>query len=125
MLSVLITVQIQQEHSSEMLQKHSAILSKLVLPVEVVQTLYTEGVISKETFDEVERSEGVLTDSLLRTLSSTVFEDPNKLRVFGSILLRSEDTVRKSGNFITCVHCNIFQFLSHIAISRILFFSQV
>ena len=60
----------------------------------VTQTLYTEGVISKETFDEMERSGGQLTACPLRALSDTVSEDPNMLRVFGSVLLQSEDTVR-------------------------------
>ena len=56
--------------------------------------LYTEGVISKEIFDEVESSGGLLTDVPLRALSDTVSEDPNKLRVFGTVLLQSKDTVR-------------------------------
>ena len=60
----------------------------------VIQTLYTEGVISKETFDEMERSGGQLTAGPLRALSDTVSEDPNMLRVFGSVLLHSEDTVQ-------------------------------
>lgn len=55
--------------------------------------LYTEGVISKETFDDVESLKGSLTDGPLRALSSTVFEEPNKLRDFASVLLQSEDTV--------------------------------
>ena len=50
--------------------------------MEVTQMLYTEGVISKETFDEVESSRGSLTDGPLRALSSTVYEDPNKLKRF-------------------------------------------
>ena len=59
----------------------------------VIQTLYTEGVVSKETFDEMKRSGGQLTAGPLRALSDTVSEDPNMLRVFGSVLLQSEDTV--------------------------------
>ena len=73
------------------LYKHSANLTQMVLPVE---TLYTEGVISKETFNEIKSSGGLLTDVPLRALSDTVSEDPNKLRVFGAVLLQSEDTVR-------------------------------
>ena len=67
--------------------------------MKVVQTLYTEEVISKETFDEVQRSRGSITDGPLRALCCTVSEDPNNLRVLASILLQSEDTVH-TGNVI-------------------------
>ena len=76
-----------------MLQKHSDRISSLVLPMEIVQMLYTERVISKETLDEVNRLGGVLGDGPLRALCTTVYEDPNKLKVFSSILLKSEQTV--------------------------------
>ena len=76
-----------------MLQKHSDSLSSLTLPVEIIQTLYTERVISKETLDEVNRLGGVLGDGPLRALCTTVSEEPSKLRVLTSILLRSEPTV--------------------------------
>ena len=59
----------------------------------VIRTLYTERVISKETFDEMKRSGGQLTTGPLKVLSDTVSEDPNMFRVFGSVLLQSEDTV--------------------------------
>ena len=52
--------------------------------------LYTEGVISDETFDEVQRS----NISPLRALSGTVSDNPNQLRTFSTILLQSEDTVQ-------------------------------
>ena len=42
-----------QELTDQILQKYSESLSKLVLPSEIVQTLYTEGIFSNETFDEV------------------------------------------------------------------------
>ena len=80
--------------TDQILQKHSESLSKLVLPMEVVQTLYTEGVISKETYDEIEQSGGLLTDDPLRALSSTVSKEPSQLKVFASVLLQSEETVR-------------------------------
>ena len=83
----------QKEVVIQILQHHSEILSKLTLPVEIVQTLYTEEVISKKIFDVVESSRGSLADGPLRALSSTVSDDPNKLRVFGSVLLQSRDTV--------------------------------
>ena len=52
--------------------------------------LYTEGVISDKIFDEVQRS----NVSPLRALSGTVSDNPNQLRTFSTILLRSEDTVQ-------------------------------
>ena len=42
--------------TDQIFKKHSESLSKLVLPLEVVRKLYTEGVISKETNDETEQS---------------------------------------------------------------------
>ena len=76
-----------------MLQKHSDRISPLTLPVEIVQMLYTERVISKETLDEVNRLGGVLGDASLRALCTTVSEDPSKLKLFASVLLKSEQTV--------------------------------
>ena len=90
----------QQEQSSKVLQKYSARLSKLVLPIEVTQMLCTEGVISKETFDEILSSEGLLTDNPLKALSGTVSQDPNMLRVFGTVLLQSKDTVRVGNDIL-------------------------
>ena len=60
--------------------------------MKIVQTLYTEGVISKETFDEIVKSGGFLADGPLRALSDTVSEDPNQLRTFATVLLQSEET---------------------------------
>ena len=87
---------VQKELPSQILQKHS---EHLILPMEVVQTLYTEGVISKETLDNVQRSGGSLTDDPLRALCCTVSKDPKNLKVLASILLQSEDTVH-AGNVI-------------------------
>ena len=56
--------------------------------------LYNEGVISKETFDEIHRSGGLLTDGPLKALSSTVSEDPNQLIIITAILQKSKKTVR-------------------------------
>ena len=76
-----------------MLQKHSDTISSLTLPVNIVQMLYTEGVISKETLDEANRLGGVLGDGPLRALCTTMYKEPNKLKVLASILLKSEQTV--------------------------------
>ena len=92
-LSIITVAQKQKDHSNKILQKYSTRLSKFVLPMEVTQMLYTEGVISKETFDEIQSSGGSLSDNPLRVLSDTVSEDPNQLRRFGDVLLQSEVTV--------------------------------
>ena len=78
----------------QMLQKHTDRLSSLTLPVEIVQMLHTERVISKETLDEVNRLGSVLGEGPLKTLCATVYEDPNKLKKFTSILLKSEEVVQ-------------------------------
>ena len=77
----------------QMLQRLTDRLSPLILSTEIVQMLYTEGVISKETLDEMNSLEGVLGDGPLRKLCATVYEDPNKLRILANILLKSEQTV--------------------------------
>ena len=84
---------VQKEVVTSILQKHAKCLSLLILPAKIVRILYTEGVISKDTFDELERSGSVLTDNSLRALSGIVSEDSNKLRVFASVLLQSEETI--------------------------------
>ena len=78
----------------QVLRKHFHKHSPVSLPTDVSLTLHTEGVISKETFNEVEKSGGFLADSSLRALSNAVSEDPDRLRVFTNVLLQSEDTVR-------------------------------
>ena len=77
----------------QMLQKHFDRISPLTLPVEIVQILFKEKVISKETLDEFSRSGGILGDGPLKALCTTVYGDPNKLKVFASVLLKSEQTV--------------------------------
>ena len=77
----------------QILQQHTDRLSPLILPVAIVQMLYTEGVISKETLDEVNSLGGKVGDDPLRALCATVYEDPNKLRIVADILLKSEQTV--------------------------------
>ena len=84
---------VENEVITPLLQKHSECLSKLIFPMKIVRMLYTEEVISKETLDIMEKSGGSETDILLRALSNTVSEDPNKLRIFATILLQSVETV--------------------------------
>ena len=91
---------VQKEVIIQILQHHSEILSKVTLPVEIVQMLYTEGVISKVTFDLVESSGGSLADGPLRALSSSVSDDPNQLRVFSTVLLQSEETVHVANDIL-------------------------
>ena len=62
--------------------------------------LFMEGVISKETFDEVERSKGILTDGPLKALSGTVSEDPKQLRKFATVLQKSENTVYEAKDIL-------------------------
>ena len=66
---------------------------QIALPVKLVQLLYIEGVISKEILNQLQSTGGYLTDNPLRALLSAVYMDHNKLRVFGTILLRSKKTV--------------------------------
>ena len=73
----------------QMLHKHTDRLSSRTLPVEIVQMLHAERVISKETLDEVNRSGGVLGEGPLKALCTTVYEEPNKLKKFASILLKN------------------------------------
>ena len=78
----------------QMLHKHTDRLSSLTLPMEIVQVLHSERVISKETLDEVNRSGGVLGEGPLKALRTTMYEEPNKLKKFASILLKSEEVVQ-------------------------------
>ena len=73
--------------------RSSEALSEIPLPIKLVQLLYTEGVISKEMLNEIESTGGYLTDNPLRALLSAVYMDNNKLRIFGTFLLRSKKTV--------------------------------
>ena len=91
-LFLFLCITVQKEVATSILQKHSESLSLLTLPTKIVHILYTEGVISKETYNELEQS-GLLSDGPLRALSSAVSEDPNKLRVFSTVLLKSKKTI--------------------------------
>lgn len=90
---ILSSITVQKKIATQILQNHADSLSELVLPMEVAQTLYTEGVISKDTLDEIESLDGSLTDCPLIALSNTVSNDPNQLKLFTSILLQSKETV--------------------------------
>ena len=61
--------------------------------MEAVQLLYTEEVISKEIYNKGLKPEGLQTNDLLTALHATVCKNPNILKVFASILLRSKKTV--------------------------------
>ena len=90
---ILLKIEELSTPACQMLHRHTDKLSPLTLPVEIVQLLYTERVISKETLDEVNRLGGVLREGPLKALCTTVYEDPSKLSVFASVLLKSEETV--------------------------------
>ena len=85
---------VQIELTSRILQKHSERLWQLILPTKIVNLLYTEGVISKETFEDIKILRGSPADCVLKQLRTTVSKDHNQLRVFASILMRSGITVQ-------------------------------
>ena len=74
----------------QILQKHSDRLSQVAVPFEL---LYTEGVITRETSEEIEMLGGYLINGPLRSLCNAVYKDHDVLKRFASILLKSEDTV--------------------------------
>ena len=84
---------VQKEGVAQIFQHYTESLLKHHLPMEVVQMLYTEDVISKEIFNELESSEGLLSDASLKALSSTMTKDSDQLRIFGAVLSQSKETV--------------------------------
>ena len=96
---MFLCITVQKEVVTSILQKYSESLSLLTLPTKIVKILYTERVISKETFDEASKS-GLLTGDPLRALSSAVSENPNKLRVFSTVLLKSKKTINVGQNIL-------------------------
>ena len=56
--------------------------------------LHAEKVVSKETSDEVNRLGSVLGEGPLTVLCTVVSKDLNILKVFTSVLLKSEGTVQ-------------------------------
>ena len=90
-----------------MLQKCFDELMPDPIPMEVSKLLCTEGIISKETFHEVESSGGSLPDSPLRVLFTKLSEDPNILGVLARVL--SEDTIRVA-KYILKVYGEQFKF---------------
>ena len=74
--------------------------------------LYEERVISKETLDEVNRLRSVLGEGPLRALCTTVYEDPSKLSVFASVLLKLDQTAQIAKSILkeyskcTCIKFN-------------------
>ena len=59
-----------------------------------METLYTEGVISKEMFHEIKRSGGVLVNDQFKALCSIVSKDTEQLKLFASVLLQSKETIQ-------------------------------
>ena len=62
--------------------------------------LFAEGVISKATFEEVEKLEGSLSDESLGMLCSAVSLESKILKKFASVLLQSEETSRVAKDII-------------------------
>ena len=71
------------------------------LSMEIVQMLYTENIISKETLNEINTLRDGLSDGPLRALCTTVYEDPGKFKIFASILMKSEQTVSIAKDILT------------------------
>ena len=91
--TLILSLYTVHDLTNQILEKRSESFSNLFLPMDVIQALYTEGVISKKTFDEVERSGGLVTAGPLQALHYSISKDPNQLRIFSSVLLQSEETV--------------------------------
>ena len=81
----------------QILLKYSDRLSQVAVPFEL---LYTEGVITRETSEEIEMLGGYLINGPLRSLRNAVYKDHDVLKRFASILLKSEDTVSLAQNIL-------------------------
>ena len=81
----------------QILLKYSERLSQVAVPFEL---LYTEGVITRETSEEIEMLGGYLINGPLRSLRNAVYKDHDILKRFASILLKSEDTVSLAQNIL-------------------------
>ena len=77
----------------QMLQKHLDRLSNVQFPMQIFHILYMERVISKQTFDEANKSEDVVIEDCFCALCDVVSEDHTKIKVVGSVLLKFEQTV--------------------------------
>ena len=97
---IFIKLVANKEFTSQILQKHSEKLSQLSVSMEVAHRLYTEDVTSKVTLDQIEKSGGLLAGDPLHALSNKVTESPNKLRIFASVLLQSEDTAHLANDIL-------------------------
>lgn len=86
-------------------------LPQLILPTDVLQLLYTEGIISKEIFNDIDKSGGSITDSSLRALHTRLSENPNQLKIFFSILLQSKDTVHVGKDALKKYRCKLLVFI--------------
>ena len=84
----------------QVLQKQFECLLQLILPMDIVRMLFAEGVISKATFEEVEKLEGSLSDETLGILCSAVSLESEVLKKFACILLKSEETSRVAKDII-------------------------
>ena len=109
-LIFLIYFELLSTPACQMSQKHSERISPFTLTREIVQMLYTERVISKEMLDEVNRLGGILGDCQLRAIHTTVSKDPSKLKVFASILLKSEQTVPIAKELLKEYHGQFFEY---------------
>ena len=75
----------------QILNKQYDNLSQQSLPVKLTQTLFSEGVLLKETL-EVSVSEGILCDGPFKALQQRIYRNPHHLSKLGCALLKSKQT---------------------------------
>ena len=61
--------------------------------MKIVHLLFSEKIISNETLVDVTKLGGVLHDESLRALSTIVRRKPNCLKMFGTVLTISKQTI--------------------------------
>ena len=59
-----------------------------------METLRTEGVISKEMYHEIKRLGGVLVNDQFKALCFIVSKNTEQLKLFASVLLQSRETIQ-------------------------------
>ena len=77
----------------QILQNHFENLSRLNLPLNVLEILYKERIISEDTLHQLQRVGGLLDIRQIRELQNKVSKDHNQLAVFAKVLLLSQKTV--------------------------------
>ena len=74
------------------LQKHLGDLAQVVLPMEIIERLYKQNFFSKLSYNELKKSDGILTEGPLDELHSTILKDHNQLKEFACELMGFEES---------------------------------